>query len=53
MLSAYLLQPSESNYYIADEDTASEESTSDQDDTELKEVELLNDVNGSFVSDKD
>jgi len=53
MLSAYLLQPSESNYYIADEDTASEESASDQGDTELKEVELLNDVNGSFVSDKD
>ena len=53
MLSAYLIQPSESNYYIADEDNASEESASDQDDTELKEVELLNDVNGSFVSDKD
>ncbi len=54
MLSAYLLQPSEPNYYIVDdEDTPSEESASDQDKTELKEAELLNDVNGSFVSDKD
>ena len=53
MLSAYLLQPSESNYFIADEDASSQESSSDQEDNELKEVELLNDVNGSFVSDKD
>ena len=53
MLSAYLLQPSESNYFIADEDTTSQENSSDQEDNELKEVELLNDVNGSFVSDKD
>jgi hypothetical protein len=53
MLSAYLLQPSESNYFIADEDTSSQEASSDQEDNELKEVELLNDVNGSFVSDKD
>ena len=53
MLSAYLLQPSESNYFIADEDASSQEASSDQEDNELKEVELLNDVNGSFVSDKD
>ena len=53
MLSAYLLQPSQSNYFIADENVASQESDSDEEDKKLKEVELLNDVNGSFVSDKD
>ena len=53
LLSVYLLQPSESDFYIADEDTTSQENSSDQEDNELKEVELLNDVNGSFVSDKD
>ena len=53
MLSAYLLQPSQSNYFIADEDTSSKEALSNKDETEIKDVELLNDVNGSFVSDKD
>ena len=53
MLSAYLLQPSQSNYFIADENVATQEIDSDEEDKKLKEVELLNDVNGSFVSDKD
>ena len=53
MLSAYLLQPSQSNYFIADEDTSSKEALSNEDETEIKDVELLNDVKGSFVSDKD
>ena len=53
MLSAYLLQPSQSNYFIADENVATQELDSDEEDKKLKEVELLNDVNGSFVSDKD
>ena len=53
MLSAYLLQPSQSNYFIADKDTSSKEALSNEDETEIKDVELLNDVNGSFVSDKD
>ena len=53
MLSAYLLQPSQSNYFIADEDTSSKEALSNEDETEIKDVELLNDVNGSFVSDKE
>ena len=53
MLSAYLLQPSQSNYFMADEDVDSQELNSDEEDKKLKEVELLNDVNGSFVSDKD
>ena len=53
MLSAYLLQPSQSNYYIADDNFASQEPDFDEEDKKLKEVELLNDVNGSFVSDKD
>ena len=53
MLSAYLLQPSQSNYFIADEDTSSKEVLPNEDETEIKDVELLNDVNGSFVSDKD
>ena len=53
MLSAYLLKPSQSNYFIADEDTSSKEALSIEDETEIKDVELLNDVNGSFVSDKD
>ena len=53
MLSAYLLQPSQSNYFIADENVATQEPDSDEEDKKLKEVELLNDVNGSFVSDKD
>ena len=53
MLSAYLLQPSQSNYFIADENVVSQEPDSDEEDKKLKEVELLNDVNGSFVSDKD
>ena len=53
MLSAYLLQPSQSNYFIADENVVTQEPDSDEEDKKLKEVELLNDVNGSFVSDKD
>ena len=53
MLSAFLLQPSQSNYFIADENVATQEPDSDEEDKKLKEVELLNDVNGSFVSDKD
>ena len=53
MLSAYLLQPSQSNYFIADENVATQEPDLDEEDKKLKEVELLNDVNGSFVSDKD
>tara|TARA_Y100000768_G_scaffold184424_1_gene138082 strand:- start:832 stop:1299 length:468 start_codon:yes stop_codon:yes gene_type:complete len=53
MLSAFLLQPSQSNYFIADENVATQELDSDEEDKKLKEVELLNDVNGSFVSDKD
>lgn len=53
MLSAYLLQPSQSNYFIADDNVATQEPDSDEEDKKLKEVELLNDVNGSFVSDKD
>ena len=53
MLSAYLLQPSQSNYFIADENVTTQELDSDEEDKKLKEVELLNDVNGSFVSDKD
>lgn len=53
MLSVYLLQPSQSNYFVVDEDVDSQELNSDEEDKKLKEVELLNDVNGSFVSDKD
>ena len=53
MLSVYLLQPSQSNYFVLDEDVDSQELNSDEEDKKLKEVELLNDVNGSFVSDKD
>ena len=53
MLSVYFLQPSQSNYFVLDEDVDSQELNSDEEDKKLKEVELLNDVNGSFVSDKD
>ena len=53
MLSAYLIQPSQSNYFIADEKSVTKENISEEEDTEIKDVELLNDVNGSFVSDKD
>ena len=53
ILSAYLIQPSQSNYFVADEESVTQENISDKDDTEIKDVELLNDVNGSFVSDKD
>ena len=53
MLSAYLLQPSQSDYFIVDEDPSSNEALTKEEETEIKDVELLNDVNGSFVSDKD
>ena len=53
IISAYLIQPSQTNYFIADEESSTKESISDEKDTEIKDVELLNDVNGSFVSDKD
>ena len=53
ILSAYLIQPSQSNYFIADEESVTQENISEEEDTEIKDVELLNDVNGSFVSDKD
>ena len=54
MLSAYLLQPSSSAYLVADEDISIEEVESeDQTTPEIKDVDILNDVNGSFVSDKD
>ena len=54
MLSAYLLQPSNSAYLVADEDISIEEvELEDQTTPEIKDVDILNDVNGSFVSDKD
>jgi hypothetical protein len=54
MLSAYLLQPSNSAYLVADEDISIEEVESeDQTTPEIKDIDILNDVNGSFVSDKD
>ena len=54
ILSAYLLQPSNSAYLVADEDISIEEVESeDQATPEIKDVDILNDVNGSFVSDKD
>lgn len=54
MLSAYLLQPSNSAYLVADEDISIEEVESeDQTTPEIKDVDILNDVNGSFVSNKD
>ena len=54
ILSAYLLQPSNSAYLVADEDISIEEVESeDQTTPEIKDVDILNDVNGSFVSDKD
>jgi len=54
MLSAYLLQPSNSAYLVADEDISIEEVESEDETTpEIKDVDILNDVNGSFVSDKD
>ena len=54
MLSAYLLQPSNSAYLVADEDISIEEVESeDQTTPEINDVDILNDVNGSFVSDKD
>ena len=54
MLSAYLLQPSNSAYLVADEDISIEEVESeDQTTPEIKDVDILNDVNGSFVNNKD
>ena len=53
ILSAYLIQPPQSNYFIVDEESVTQENISEKEDTEIKDVELLNDVNGSFVSDKD
>jgi hypothetical protein len=54
MLSAYLLQPSDSAYLVADEDISIDEVESENQTTpEIKDVDILNDVNGSFVSDKD
>lgn len=54
MLSAYLLQPTDSAYLAADEDTSIEEVNSeDQTTPEIKDIDILNDVNGSFVTDKD
>jgi len=54
ILSAYLLQPTDSAYLVADEDTSIEEVNSeDQTTPEIKDIDILNDVNGSFVTDKD
>ena len=53
ILSAYLIQPSQSNYFIVDEESVTQENISEKEDTEIKDVELLNDVNGSFVNSKD
>ena len=54
MLSAYLLQPSDSAYMVADEDISTEAVKSEDESTpEIKDIDILNDVNGSFVSDKD
>jgi len=49
----FYAQTSQSNYFIADEESVTQENISEEEDTEIKDVELLNDVNGSFVSDKD
>ena len=54
ILSAYLLQPTDSAYLVADEVTSIEEVNSeDQTTPEIKDIDILNDVNGSFVTDKD
>ena len=54
ILSAYLLQHTDSAYLVADEDTSIEEVNSeDQTTPEIKDIDILNDVNGSFVTDKD
>ena len=54
ILSAYLLQPTDSAYLVVDEDTSIEEVNSeDQTTPEIKDIDILNDVNGSFVTDKD
>jgi hypothetical protein len=39
ILSAYLIQPSQSNYFIADEESVTQENISEEEDTEIKDVE--------------
>ena len=54
MLSSYLLQPTDSTYSVLDEDSSSEQIDSEEEiSTDMKDIDILNDVNGSFVSDKD
>tara|TARA_S200000501_G_scaffold374665_1_gene424740 strand:+ start:707 stop:1177 length:471 start_codon:yes stop_codon:yes gene_type:complete len=54
IFSAYLIQPSDSSYLIVDEEISTDQINSDEDTVpEIKDVDLLNDVNGSFVSDKE
>ena len=54
MLSSYLLQPTDSTYSVLDEDSSSEQIDSEEEiSTDMKDLDILNDVNGSFVSDKD
>ncbi len=54
MISAYLLQPSDSNYYAVDEDSKIEQDDSKEDNIDdIKDIDIINDVNTSFVTDKD
>ena len=56
LLSGYLLQPSFSSYSIADEETIDnniDKEEIDKESNEINDIDILNDVNGSFVTDKD
>ena len=56
LLSGYLLQPSFSSYSVADDqiiDKKIESEKSDEELNEINDIDILNNVNGSFVTDKD
>ena len=56
LLSGYLLQPSFSSYSIVDEETIDnniDKEEIDKESNEINDIDILNDVNGSFVTDKD
>tara|TARA_B100000963_G_scaffold118095_1_gene102793 strand:+ start:5226 stop:5699 length:474 start_codon:yes stop_codon:yes gene_type:complete len=56
LLSGYLLQPSFLSYSVADDqiiDKKIESEKSDEELNEINDIDILNNVNGSFVTDKD
>lgn len=52
-ISVYLLQPSDSNYFVSEDDSRFEQNDKQENNIDdIKDIDIINDVNSSFVTDK-